>query len=140
MSAIATFWTHGDIVSLQKQIDADLEGTNNSVAACPKMSDAMRASWQAFYASAKAFTTADAAWLNTGTQADQGQAIQRELYAWQQKLSTICSLTVPSVDPDKGKPADLSTYFKYGTAIAAILGVAWVTAEVASTVRAFKRT
>ena len=138
MSAIATFWWHDDIVALQRQLDADLEGTNLSVTACTGLSSAMQASWQAFYASAKAFTQESAAWLNTGTQADQGQALQRELYAWQQKLSALCSLTVPSVDPDKNKPADLSTYFKWGAVIAGVIGVAYVTGQVASTVRLFK--
>ena len=127
MSAIATFWTHGDIQALQKQLDADLEGTNTSVGVCPQLNDSMRASWQAFYASAKAFTQSDAAWINTGTQADQGQAIQRELYAWQQKLSTTCSLAVPSVDPDKGKP-DLASAAKWGALIVGLVAggaLAW---------------
>jgi len=137
MSAIATFWFHDDIVALQKHLDADLEGVNNSVAACgTKVPDTMRTSWQAFYVSAKAFTQAPAAWINTGTQADRGQELQRELLAWQQQLSATCPVT-PVDDPDKGKPNPLP-YVKWIAIGAAALGVAWVTTEVAATVRLFK--
>ena len=138
MSAIATFWWHSDIVALQQQLDADLEGVNNTVTACTKLPDAMRASWQTFYASAKAFTQADAAWLNTGTQADRGQELQRELVTWQQRIGGYCVLQSAVSNPDVGKPADLSVYLKWAAIITAVVGTAYVTSQVASTVRLFK--
>ena len=140
MSAIGTFWWHSDIVALQNQLDADLEGTNNSVTACTGLDAATKASWTVFYTSTKAFTTQPAAWLNTGTQADQGQALQRELYAWQQQLSAKCSLTVPSLDPrERDRALDVATPLKYAAVIVGGLGVAYVTAQVSSTVRLFKK-
>jgi hypothetical protein len=138
MSAIATFWWHDDIVALQKTLDADLESTNASVAACTALSDTARTAWESFYTNAKAYTQSSAAWVNTGTQADRGQELQRELLAKQQQLTKSCSNVSPAADPDKGKPADLSTYFKWGAVIAGVIGVAYVTGQVASTVRLFK--
>lgn len=132
MSALFTFWTHGDLVDLQKQLASDLAGTQQSVAACTKLDSATAASWAAFYQSVLAFTQDDAAWVNTGTQADQGQAYQRELYAWQQKLSATCTLTVPSVNPDKGKDmSGINTALKWGAVIAGFLGTAYIVGKIA---------
>jgi hypothetical protein len=138
MSVVATFWWHSDIVALQNQLDADLEGTNNSVNVCTALDAPTRASWVVFYTAAKAFTQQPAAWLNTGTQADQGQALQRELYAWQQQLSAKCSLTVPSLDPRERDRQDIATPLKYAAIIVGVLGVGYVTAQISSTVRLFK--
>lgn len=137
MSALFTFWWHDDIVALQKQLDADLEGVNRSVATCATLSDPVRASWQDFYVSAKSFTQSPAAWVNTGTQADRGQEIQRELLARQQQISGVCANVTPVVDPDKGKP-DLTNAAKWTAVIVGVVGVAYVTAQVSQTVRLFK--
>jgi hypothetical protein len=137
MSSIATFWWHDDIVALQKQLDADVEGVNRSVSACTTLSDAMRASWQDFYVSVKSFTQGPAAWINTGTQADRGQELQRDLLARQQQISGVCANVTPVSDPDKGK-GDPTTALKWAAVIVGIAGVAYVTAQVSSTVRLFK--
>lgn len=138
MSALFTFWWHDDIVALQRQLDADLEGVNNSVNTCTTLNDTAKTSWQAFYASAKAFTQEPAAYINTGTQADRGQELQRELLARQQQISGSCTNVTPVDDPDKGKPQDPTTYLKWGAVIVGVVGVAYVTGQVASTVRLFK--
>ena len=110
-----------------------------SVNGCTALSASTKASWQAFYAGVKIFTQQSAAWVNTGTQADQGQALQRELYAWQQKLSATCPLTVPSINPDAPKgPIDYNAALKWAGIIVGVVGVAYVTTEVVSTVRLFK--
>ena len=54
-----------------------------------------RSSWASFYGAATAFVSEPANWINTGSQATQGQAIEQELIAWQEKLAGSCQLTVP---------------------------------------------
>ena len=90
-----TFWMHGDIVNMQTRLKAALDGTNQSVVACTALATADASSWSSFYAAGVAWCSEAAAWINTGAQATQGQAIEQELIAWQEKLSGSCTLTVP---------------------------------------------
>jgi hypothetical protein len=90
-----TFWMHGDIVNMQSRLKAALDGTNQSVTACTALDTATASSWASFYSAGVAWTSEAANWINTGSQATQGQAIEQELIAWQEKLSGTCTLTVP---------------------------------------------
>lgn len=95
MSTQFTFWMHGDIVNMQSRLKAALDGTNQSVSACVALDVPTKSSWSSFYSAGLAWTGQSAAWINTGAQATQGQVIEQELIAWQEKLSGTCSLTVP---------------------------------------------
>jgi hypothetical protein len=90
-----TFWMHSDIVNMQSRLKAALDGTDQSVAACSTLDAPTKSSWSSFYSAGLAWTGQAAAWINTGAQATQGQAIEQELIAWQEKLSGTCTLTVP---------------------------------------------
>jgi hypothetical protein len=94
-----TFWMHGDIVNMQSRLKAALDGTDQSVAACAALDAPAKSSWASFYGAGVAWTSEAAAWINTGAQATQGQAIEQELVAWQEKLSGTCTLTVPIYTP-----------------------------------------
>jgi hypothetical protein len=94
-----TFWMHGDIVNMQSRLKAALDGTDQSVAACSALDTATKSSWASFYSAGVAWTSESANWINTGAQATQGQAIEQELAAWQEKISGQCNLTVPIYTP-----------------------------------------
>jgi hypothetical protein len=132
MSAIATFWSHSDIVTLQTTLGADLEATNTGVQACTGLDATTLQEWNFFYAGANAFVHEDANWLATGTQADEGQEYQRQLIAWRQKLSVKCPNLAPVSSPGGGKQIDtgMTTALKYGAVIAGFLGTAYVVAKV----------
>jgi hypothetical protein len=99
MSTTFTFWMHGDIVNMQNRLKAALDGTNQSVAACSGLDAATASSWASFYSAGVAWCSEAANWINTGSQATQGQAIEQELVAFQERLSGQCTLSVPIYVP-----------------------------------------
>lgn len=126
--SLVRFWWHGDIQGLQQDLLGTLAATNIAVTACTALDPTTLGEWQTWYAGAYSFATTDAAWLNTGTQADLGQQYQRELYAWQQRLSKTCSIAVPAVDPDKNQPdlTGVNQALRYAAIIAGFLGTAYI--------------
>ena len=126
-----TFWMHGDIVNMQTRLKAALDGTNQSVVACTALATADASSWSSFYAAGVAWCSEAAAWINTGAQATQGQAIEQELIAWQEKLSGSCHLTVPIYT---GTPANTtaSEVIGFGLLGAAGLTSMWAFGKVST--------
>jgi len=94
-----SFWMHGDIVNMQNRLKAALDGTNQSVAACTNLDTATASSWASFYSAGVSWTSESANWINTGSQATQGQAIEQELVAWQERLAGQCTLSTPIYVP-----------------------------------------
>ena len=129
---VATIWTPGELHNVQRQLAADAVGVDQTVKSCSALSAATRASWEAFYAELQQFTAIDFGWFSTtGTYADQAQLLQRRLYAWEQKLSGTCQLTVPLVDPttNPNNPINgpmIVQALKYGAVIAGFLGSAYI--------------
>jgi hypothetical protein len=134
-SSLATFWWHSDIVALQSSIKSALDATNTDVNACAGVDAGSKQAWAAFYTSATAYTQESAAWIDTGSQADHLQDLQRQLLAWQQFLTGKgCALGSPMVQigpAETGKT--LENIAKYG----AIIAVAWGSAYLVSQVVAF---
>jgi hypothetical protein len=126
-----TFWMHGDIVNMQSRLKAALDGTNQSVTACTALDTATASSWASFYASGVSWTSEAANWINTGAQATQGQAIEQELIAWQEKLSGTCTLTVPIYT---GTPANTtaSEVIGFGLLGAAGLSSMWAFGKIST--------
>lgn len=124
MTTQFTFWMHGDIVNMQSRLAAALNGTNQSVVACTGLDTATASSWASFYQAGLAWTSQAANWINTGAQATQGQAIEQELVAWQEKLSGTCSLTVPIYTPTPANTT-ASTVIGFGLLGAAGLTSMW---------------
>jgi hypothetical protein len=131
--SLVRFWWHSDIQDLQKNLGATLAATKIAIDACTALDATTRAQWEAWYAGASDFVSSDAAWVNTGTQADQGQKYQAELYAWQQKLSKTCAIAVPAIDPNANKPdlSGLGEALRYGAIIAGFLGTAYIVGKAA---------
>jgi hypothetical protein len=95
-----TFWMHGDIVNMQSRLKAGLDGTNQSVVGCTGLDKNIAGAWTAFYAAGVSWCSEAANWINTGAQATQGQAIEQQLVAWQEKISGAnCNLAVPIYTP-----------------------------------------
>jgi len=131
MSALFTLWFPGDLQAVQQQLLADASGVDQTVTGCTGIDAATKASWESFYLGLKAFGAQSFGWFNTtSAAADQAQLLQRELYAWEQKLSTTCKLTVPMVDPTQTSGAaassNLMTAVKYGAVIAGFVGSAYI--------------
>lgn len=126
-----TFWMHGDIVNMQSRLKAALDGTNQSVIACSALDAATASSWSSFYAAGVAWTSEAANWINTGAQATQGQAIEQELIAWQEKLSGTCALSVPIYT---GTPANTtaSEVIGFGLLGAAGLSSMWAFGKIST--------
>lgn len=130
--SLLKIWTPGDLHAIQQQLLADASGVDQTVASCAKLDAPTRASWASFYAGIKDYGAIDYGWFTTtGEAADRAQFLQRELYAWQQKLSATCKLSVPSVDPNKPPGGDdLATALKYGAIAAGFVGSAYIVGKV----------
>jgi hypothetical protein len=132
---LPSIWFPSDLRAVQQQLLADSAGVDQTVAGCPSLDAPTRASWASFYAGVKQFGSIDYGWTNTsGAAADQAQLLQRELFAWEQKLSTTCKLTVPTVDPTKTAGADaasgLNNALKFGAIAAGFIGSAYIVGKV----------
>lgn len=130
--SLVRFWWHSDIQALQANLLGTLTAVNTAVDACTALDATTKSEWESWYAGAYGFATTDAAWLNTGTQADLGQKYQAELFAWQQKLSTTCSIAVPAVNPTPKGPdlTGATAALRYGAIIAGFLGSAYIVGKV----------
>jgi hypothetical protein len=130
--SLVRFWWHGDIQDLQRDLGATLQATKTAVDACTALDVATRAQWQTWFVGANDFVLSEASWINTGTQADRGQKYEAELFAWQQKLSKVCNIAVPAIDPNFNKPdlTGLDQVLRYGAIIAGFLGTAYVVGKV----------
>jgi hypothetical protein len=141
--SLFNIWSLSDLLDLQAKLASDATSTNQSVIACTSLDAASRANWQAFYLQVQAFTAQTPVWLfptasnevlGSGTRVDETQALQRSLYAWQQKLSTTCALSAPLVAPGTpdGPSAGTVDALKYVAITAGFLGTAYVVARVAA--------
>ena len=111
----------------QKRLAAALDGTNTSVAACASLDTPSRTAWGLFYGAALGFTKEDPGYFGLGTMMDRAQSYEAELLAWQQKLSSSCSLGIPLFDPNPPTSPQIFSYIMW-TAIA--LGGAYVVGQV----------
>jgi hypothetical protein len=129
-NSLFTFWLHGDIVDLQNSIRAALKSTDPAVSGCAVLDPNSRASWTAFSMEATNFVDGSAAWLNTGTQADTGQYLQRAVRSWQEFLQGKgCDLAGPLYEGGI-TPEPVSNWLKYGAIIAVAVATAVVVGEI----------
>jgi hypothetical protein len=95
------YWYLPDLIAAQKKLCASTASTNTSVTACTQLDATTQSQWAAWYATTTAFCaevpvlllpTGSNETLATGSFIDQLELFQRELLAWQQRLSVKCSL------------------------------------------------
>ena len=88
-----------------QRLAADSAAVNASVQGCPSLDAATHAEWAAYYSYLKTFTAQTPVWffptaptdvLTTGYLSEDIIQNQRQLLAWQQRLSTKC--TAPPVE------------------------------------------
>lgn len=128
------FWWHSDVVRLQNKLKTGITTTNTAVMASTKLDAATRAAWTAWYTNTLDFCDSDAAWIDTGSDADEGQRLERELVDWQHKLIGG-GVVIPGAlytSPD-GKPfidSDMEKTIRYIAVGAGILGTAYIVGEI----------
>lgn len=140
MSLLGTYWTPQNLHDMQVALKARLDATATAVQACGATLDAATvAGWNAFYAGIEDFTGEDPSFWGAGAMADQGQAHDAELTAWQRRMGPKCPGVAALIPVDDGsdKTSDLVKIFKYGAIIAVFVGSAYVVSSVASTVKLF---
>lgn len=128
-------WFQGDIEALKKNLDANATGTDLGVQACTSLPDTTRAAWGVFLVGLRSYSRSSTGFWTTGSEANQGQELERQLYAWQLKLKDAgCTLGAPAVDPQPPEPPG-SSVFRW-LAVAFIVGAAAVaTHEIVTVVR-----
>lgn len=128
---------------LQAELDrlaAGLNTFNTAVASCTGIDSTTLAEWNTFYAAASAYASKPASWIpgwpgTTFTTADAGDTVlayERELAAWQQRLSTVCKNAAPSFNVFSPTPIGADTVIsalKFAAVIAVAAGGAYVVKE-----------
>lgn len=125
MSIFGTLVTPDDVRQEQQRLFAAVQGTNSSVAACTKIDPVMRAAWNQFYSSVISMITVGPTFWGAGGDMDQTQKREAELFAWQQKLATVCTISMPIFDPSAQQNPDtqafvqLARYLTIGVSVVA---------------------
>ena len=84
---LPTVWLTADIARLQQDVLREGSALDKIVVKClPKLSADEIAQWNALFDRVQKFVAETPATLNTSPQADAGQAIQRDLVPWHDKL------------------------------------------------------
>jgi hypothetical protein len=96
---LPVFQTPSTVDALKNRLAAALKGTDQSVQSCSALDDTTRASWGVFYTGAMEYAKSSSSWWDAAAEANQGESLEDELYAWQQKLQKVCTLTVPVFNP-----------------------------------------
>jgi hypothetical protein len=131
MSVLGNWLWPSDMRALQARLLADAQGTDSSVRNCSALDQATRASWGDFYIQVVDFASSEVPTLFFGSRVDHAQELESQLFAWQQKLSRVCALTLPPANPAADKPlspqADaLTKAIQYGSVAAIVVGGAYV--------------
>jgi hypothetical protein len=141
---MALIWTAAEQASAQALLLSNAQGTDSSVQACTGISSTDKSSWTTFYTALQGFCAqVPANFFPTGNEVlqtsglyDQLEVYQRQLYAWQQKLSKTCSISVPVVDPTT-PPSGVENITKYLAIGAVALGAAWIASSLVSETKLF---
>lgn len=139
MSQILPVFVTGSTVDEQKKsLLGQLQGTDQSVQACSALDSNTRASWGLWYAQAMTFAQSDSSVWTAASDTNTAQAYATQLYAWQQKLSATCPLTVPMPNPNAPDPTQqaIVQMLYYGAWIAGSVSVAYAIGKVISVIPA----
>jgi hypothetical protein len=133
---MSLIWTAADQVAAQNLLLANATGVNSSVTACTALSSTDQSAWTTFYQAVQTFCaqvpvdffpTGTNEVLQTSGLADQLQAYQAQLLAYQQKFSKTCNISVPT--PVTPTTPGLQT-LQYVAVAAGIIGVAWAVSSI----------
>lgn len=142
-----------DIAAEQERLKAKLDAYNAVVASCTGLDPVTLAGWNAFYTAASDFCSKTPTWIpwpgNTSwASPNMGNTVvsyEKEMLAWQQKLSAKCQSDVPlfSVyDPSSGSAGvgdTVVSVLKFGAIIAVAVGGAYVVKKGVELAREFHK-
>jgi hypothetical protein len=132
---LPVFWGPDDINDLKRRLRASAIGTDLGAQACAALPDTTRAAWGIFYAGVLDYCNSPTGFFTTGAQANRGEELENELYAWQQKLTAAsCTLGAPSVNPQPAEPPGTGALKFLALAVIAVAG-AYVVHEAVATIR-----
>ena len=132
-SVLPEFWTVGKVDDLKAKLRTSLQSTDIGVQACASLDDTTRAEWGLFYATSMQWAqTSTSVWL-LGSQADQGQNYQDELYCRQQTLfagGCVVPVDNPATPSALGANSPLTTTLKTVTVLAGVVAGAYLVGKV----------
>jgi hypothetical protein len=133
---LPTIYLPSDMQALLARLFQSAQGTDTSVRQCSQIDQGTRAAWGLFFAQVVDFCSISTGFF-FGSRVDQGEQLERELYAWQQKLAGMgCSMTVPIFNPanptNDPSQNSLVQALRYGAVIATAVGGAYVVGKVIS--------
>lgn len=144
------YWYLPDLAAAQQKLCASAASTDAAVQSCASLDAATKTLWSAWYANAQTFCVEVPVWiwasgphdvLATGAFVDRLELLQKELYAWQQRLSAKCALA-PVVDQAQtsfglGDPATQKTV-QFVAGAAAVVAAAYLGTKVVALVPSAK--
>lgn len=106
------FVTPDDVHQLQVDLQAEADGLAQALKACIFAStispdDPMVAQWQLMMDRVQAFLRQSPSWLNTASQMNTGQQLQRDLGPWHARMSAAGCANVPAAPAQPPPPADI---------------------------------
>lgn len=108
------FVTPDDVHALQLDVQTEATGLGRALADAieanpPKVSpfDPIVGAWQAMMTKVENFLRENPSWLNTASQMDRGQALQRELGPWHARMTAAGVANVPAMPPQPPAPESL---------------------------------
>lgn len=104
--------TPDDVHALQLDVQTEAEGLGDALAKAltdSKVSpfDPIVAQWQRMMDRVQLFLRENPSWINTASQMDRGQQLQRELGPWHARMTSAGVPNVPPMPPQPGAPQDI---------------------------------
>jgi len=106
------FVTPDDVHALQQAVDAEALGLASALKACiyagaVHPGDPLVAQWQSQMDRVQAFLRENPSWLNTASQMNRGEQLQRDLGPWHARMSAAGCANVPPAPTPPPAPQDL---------------------------------
>lgn len=106
------FVTPDDVHALQLDVQAEAEGLGTALKNALLGNDVspfdpIVSAWQSMMDRVQNFLRENPSWLNTASQMDRGQALQRELGPWHARMTAAGVKNVPAMPPQPPAPQDL---------------------------------
>lgn len=106
------FVTPDDVHALQVDVEAEADGLASALKAAiyandVSIFDPIVPAWQSMMTRVQLFLRENPSWLNTASQMDRGQQLQRELGPWHARMTAAGVKNVPAMPPQPPPPESL---------------------------------
>jgi len=130
-SLLPTVVTPDDVRAMKARLDAFARAFDRSVAACARLTPAMRASWAEFYRGWRQFADADPSWLHAAAEYETARQYEEHLVAWQGRIAPLCGVTgAPLTRAPATSAGSLENTIKTVAIAGAVIAVALALREV----------